>query len=249
MTLLSRSQVLAWIQTLAPAVASTNWSGPGHSKVTRRTRSLDEAEIREMLTSILQQDHVKDRGELELRLTRSWPTIAVADGPFTVKVLDLPASGVSANFIVRFELWSEKERLGAWQLVATAKIWRDVIVAGEALKRGQLLSEATLSRERRDVLTLRDAGIGSFEGEGEIELKENVAAGQPVLARSLRLRPVVRRGSVVDALIFDGPMTITLKVEVLEDGLPGNVVRVRNPQTRREMLGKVKNEQTILIPM
>ena len=59
----------------------------------------------------------------------------------------------------------------------------------------------------------------------------------------------MRHVAKVDGMIYEGGMTITLKVEVLEDGLPGHVVRVRNPRTRREMLGKVKNEQTILIPM
>ncbi len=249
-TLLTRTQVVAWIQTQAPAVNTTRWTGPEQGKVTRRTRSLDETELKELLQTTLQQNHVKDRGELEIRLTRPWTSIAVADEPLTLKVVDLPASGVGANFIVRFELWAGQERLGNWQVAATAKVWREIFVAESPLKRGQLLRTAPILRERRDVLALRDvAVVGVGEQAGELELRENVGAGQPIYARSLRVRPVVFRGSIVDGMMFEGGMTITLKVEVLEDGLPGHVVRVRNPRTRREMLGKVKNEQTILIPM
>jgi flagella basal body P-ring formation protein FlgA len=249
-TLLTRTQVVAWIQTRAPAVTTTHWTGPEQAKVTRRTRSLDETELKELLQTTLQENQVKDRGELEIRLTRPWTSIAVADEPLTLKVVDLPASGVGANFIVRFELWAGQERLGNWQVAATAKVWREIFVAESPLKRGQLLRTAPILRERRDVLALRDvAVVGVGEQAGELELRENVAAGQPIYARSLRVRPVVFRGSVVDGMMFEGGMTITLKVEVLEDGLPGHVVRVRNPRTRREMLGKVKNEQTILIPM
>jgi|GEM_PF-280794 len=249
-TLLTRTQVVAWIQLRAPAVASTNWNGPDQAKVTRRTRPLDEVEVKEMLRTTLQQDHVKDRGELEIRLTRPWTSIAVADEPLTLKVVDIPASGVGANFIVRFELWAGQERLGNWQVASTAKVWRDILVAESPLKRGQLLRTAPIVRERRDVLALRDvAVVGVGDEGGELELRENVAAGQPIYARSLRVRPVVFRGSIVDGMMFEGGMTIVLKVEVLEDGLPGHVVRVRNPRTRREMLGKVKNEKTILIPM
>jgi flagella basal body P-ring formation protein FlgA len=249
-TLLTRTQVVAWIQTQAPAVTTTRWTGPEQAKVTRRTRSLDETELKELLQTTLQQNHVKDRGELEIRLTRPWTSIAVADEPLTLKVVDLPASGVGANFIVRFELWAGQERLGNWQVAATAKVWREIFVAESPLKRGQLLRTAPILRERRDVLALRDvAVVGVGEQAGELELRENVGAGQPIYARSLRVRPVVFRGSIVDGMMFEGGMTITLKVEVLEDGLPGHVVRVRNPRTRREMLGKVKNEQTILIPM
>lgn len=251
-TNLTRAQVATWMQTLASAVNVGVWSGAERAKVTRRIRQLAETELREMLQTVLQRDHVKDRGELELRLTRSWATIAVADEPLTLKVVDLPASGVGANFIVRFELWAGLERLGAWQLAAAAKVWKEILVAEAPIKRGQLLRSAPVTSDRRDVLSLRETAITGSPGDvgaAEFEFKENVTAGQPILARSLRIRPVVFRGSIVDGLVQDGAMRINLKVEVLEDGLPGHVIRVRNPRTRREMLGKVQNENTILITL
>jgi flagella basal body P-ring formation protein FlgA len=44
-------------------------------------------------------------------------------------------------------------------------------------------------------------------------------------------------------------LVISLKVEPLEDGVLGQTVRVRNPINRRELNGKVENEQTILITL
>ena len=54
---------------------------------------------------------------------------------------------------------------------------------------------------------------------------------------------------LADAIVRDGAMIISLKVEVLEDGVPGQMVRVRNPQSRRELRGKVLDEQTIVISL
>ncbi len=71
----------------------------------------------------------------------------------------------------------------------------------------------------------------------------------PVLNRSVRVRPVIRRGQVVDGVYQDGSLSISLKVETLEDGLLGQTVRVRNPKTKRELYGKVQNEQTVLIAL
>jgi flagella basal body P-ring formation protein FlgA len=65
----------------------------------------------------------------------------------------------------------------------------------------------------------------------------------------MRLKPVLSRGQLADAIIRDGAMIISLKVEVLEEGVPGQVVRVRNPQSRRELRGKVLDEQTIAIAL
>ena len=80
-----------------------------------------------------------------------------------------------------------------------------------------------------------------------LELIEGVQAGQPLLARSVRMRPVVQRGQMVDGLVREGALNISLKVEVLSDGLPGHTVRVRNPKTKREFYAKVQDEQTVVI--
>jgi flagella basal body P-ring formation protein FlgA len=44
-------------------------------------------------------------------------------------------------------------------------------------------------------------------------------------------------------------MVISLKVEVLEEGVPGQMIRVRNYQSHRELRGKVEDEHTISIPL
>jgi flagella basal body P-ring formation protein FlgA len=42
---------------------------------------------------------------------------------------------------------------------------------------------------------------------------------------------------------------ISVKVEVLEDGVPGQMVRVRNLKSKREFRAKVENEETVLVPL
>jgi len=84
-------------------------------------------------------------------------------------------------------------------------------------------------------------------GDTALELAETVSTGMPLLARSVHLRPVVRRGQAIDALVQDGVLSITLKVEALQDGAPGQMIRVRNIQTRRDIFGKVLNDQAIVV--
>ncbi len=245
---LSRAQVASALQTHAPGLVSTNWSGPERVRVSRRSRQLDEAGVSDLLREHLQKEMVRDRGELELRLTRPWTTVAVPDDPLSVKIVESPATGPGSNFIVRFELLNGDERVGTWQVVASAKVWREIPVATAVLRRGQALADAPLTLERRDVLALRDTPAVFDPSDTSLELVENVPAGQPLLARSIRTRPVIQRGQLVEAIVRDGGMTISLKVEALTDALPGQAVRVRNPKTRRELLAKAINEETVLIP-
>ncbi|MBX3747512.1 MAG: flagellar basal body P-ring formation protein FlgA [Verrucomicrobiae bacterium] len=246
--MLSRAHVNAWLRQHAPDLDPTQWVGADRVRVTRRSRSMDEIEIRERLRTLVQDEYVKERGELDLRLSRPWSSLPVPDEGVTLQIVDLPATGPGTSFFIRFELWSGSERLGNWQVAASARIWREIPVAQVPLLRGQTLADAAVILERRDVLALRGAP-GVFDpGDPSLELVENIAAGQPILARSVRPRPVIRRGQLVEAVMESGALSITLKVEALQDGLPGENIRVRNQLTRRELAGKVLNEQTILIP-
>jgi len=74
-------------------------------------------------------------------------------------------------------------------------------------------------------------------------------AGAPLVARCVRPRPVLHRGQVAEALVQSGALSITMKVEILEDGAPGQVIRARNPVSLRNLRGKVLDDQTLLVSM
>jgi flagella basal body P-ring formation protein FlgA len=60
---------------------------------------------------------------------------------------------------------------------------------------------------------------------------------------------VVSRGKLIDAVVRSGLLEITAKVEALEDGIPGQLIRVRNAQTRKELRGRVEDEGLVRIAL
>jgi flagellar basal body P-ring formation protein FlgA len=245
----SRAQIFATLRERGPELATTNWSGADRVRITRRTRRMAETDLIGLLTTTLQRDHIKERGQLELGLTRPWTPLLVPDEALTLRVTDLPLNGVVPIFTARIELRTTRESVGTWQVSLQATVWREVWVARSALKRGTILSEADLARERRDVLPVREPLAELTGDENSLELAEGLQAGTVLTARALKLRPVVRRGQNADASLQDGPLAITMKVEVLEDGVPGQTIRLRNSQSRRELRGKVINEHVILVTL
>jgi flagellar basal body P-ring formation protein FlgA len=223
-------------------------SVPSASEVSPN-RELVETEIKELLTAVLQREHVQDKGELELRFTRPWKTVSVPDEPITLKVLELPTSGVTPNFIVRFELSTASRLIGTYQVPVAAQVWREIWVARSPLTRGESLGSCDRTRERRDVLALRETLVSDIADPAQWRLAENLAAGAPLYESSVKLRALVHRGQVALAMVRNETMTVSLKVEVLEDGALGQQVRVRNIQSRREFRGKVEDETTILVDL
>jgi len=227
----------------------TNWGGAEAVRITRRARALTESDILALLTTSLQRDYVKDKGELELRFSRPWTAPNVPDEALKVNVLDLPTMGVTPSFIIRFEIHTERETVSTLQVAVQARVWRDVWTARSMVKRGELVAGADLVHERRDVVNVRESLADFTAGDTTLEFAESVQANAVLLARTVKPRTVVRRGQMVVAQVQDGALHVSLKVEVLEDGAPGQNIRVRNPISRRDLSGKVLDEQTVLIPL
>ena len=246
--ILCRAQICDLLAANAPGVG-TNFSGPAAVKISRRVRTLGESDILGLLTATLQNGYIKDRGQLELRLAQPWVALVLPDEPLTLDVTELPSAGVTSGFIVRFTLRTAHETLGNWQANLKAAVWREVRVASVQLKRGDALNVDSFTRERRDVLILREPLADFAAGDDALELAESVPPGQPLLARMVKARAVVHRGQRADALVQDGAMSIRTKVEILDDGSPGQTVHARNSITHRDLTGTVLNDRTILISL
>jgi flagellar basal body P-ring formation protein FlgA len=245
----TRAQILDLAKNSLTGLNVTNWTGAMRVKVTRRTRELDEEEITTLLTTAIQSNYVKEMGELELRFATQWTPLVVPDEALTVRITAVPTAGLNPDFQAGFELWNGAERVGRFQAVLQAKIWKQIPVAHSRLERGQLLRDADVTMERRDVLAAHDVVLAIPADNDSLALTEAVSVGMPIPNRVVHPRAVIKRGQIVDAVYEEGALRISLKVESLEDGALGQTVRVVNPKTRRELYGKVLNEETINITL
>ena len=208
---------------------------------------LDGNQLLLLLTSRLQPTQGED--VLELRLTREWKPVFVPLGQIDLRILDKPVAGLSSHLLVRFELISDGRPLGVFSAFVQARLLRDVWIAPSTLGRGKSLAEVDLRKEKRDVINLRERTWSqdlSFQ-LSDFHLAESVPAGAIVFARHVRLRPVMKRGEQVQAIIKDDFMSVSAKVEVLQDGAPGDMVLARNLRTKKIIRGKVLNEDTIQV--
>ena len=247
---LKRSEVTEWARAAGLDQALTNWSGPAVVRISRRSRVLAEKEALHLLTQTLQKQFVKERGELELRLSQPLAAINVPDEPFAIKISDLPTAGVNSAFIVRFDIeTAQGEAVGSWQASLQAKVWRDIWVAASAMKRGDSVRGADITRQRRDVLLCWEPLAEFTPDDSSLEFVGPVQAGMPVWARLIRQRAVVHRGQTLAAMVQDGALQIILKVEALEDGAAGQIIRIRNPLSQRDLRAKVIDEKNVLVSM
>lgn len=246
---LSRVQINGLLAAVAPELMTTNWTGANGIRILRRSRTLNEADALALLTAKLQTDYVMDHGQLELDFAEPWQAPIVPADPLTVKMLDVPTAGVAPLFIARFQLCTATEIVGTWEVSLRAHVWRDVWVAHSDLSRGELAADADIVRDRRDVLTVHEPLAEYSPTDTTLELAESVPANNILFARDLKPRTIIRRGQIADAVLQDGALSITMKVQALEDGSLGQTIRILNPASQRSLTGKIMNGHTIQVSL
>lgn len=246
---LSRTSVVETLRLTGLDLSNFRWTGPESARVSRAMRELAETEVRDRITQELQRRCARNGGEIEVRFSRPWRSVSIPDEPLEVRLLDLPSTGLQTLISLKVEVMAAREPVGSWFQPIQVRHWCEVPVAASALRRGTPLAEAETVLERRDVLASRGVLKALPAAIQDYEMAESLAPGQSLSDRSLRLKTVVFRGHRVDARIQAGSLEITTKVEAMEDGFPGQSIRVRNPQSKREFRGVVQGEDTVLVPL
>ena len=238
-------ELMKLIQTRAQAV-HVRAGAQGNVRVVRRGRALKEAEVLQALKDEVARSPLYAGGELEMIFSREWRSLIIPDGPLELKLVS-KLNYRTPQTTMRFQLLDAGVPIGSFSAYVKMALWKDVWVASGSINRGTLLPEAKLERQRMDIIKNRRDLWDGNPSDSRFWFQEEISPGRLIYARSVGMKPVVRRGGLAKAVVTNGSLTVSANVKVLEDGAPGDVVRVQNLVTRKELIGEVVDENTVKI--
>ena len=242
----SSQNLIKLIKEKAQGVEVDGDAGGEEISISRSSRALGLGEVLESLRVELLKSPVFNQGELELESIRPWKTLLVPDGPVELRMvtrINYPTFQTS----LRFELLDGGVPFGVFSAPVKMSIWKEAWVAKNQITRGDVLSKVQLEKQRVNAIKVRQDLWDGNPSDGRYWFRENISPGRLVYSRAVVMKPVVRRGSLAKAVVTTGPVRVSTKVKVLEDGAPGEAVRVQNIRTRKELIGEVLDENTIKI--
>ena len=123
----------------------------------------------------------------------------------------------------------------AWTvfLTGTIEVQQPVVVAARTLPRGSVLNGSALTIEQRNLADLRQSHFAKPADLNGLELKRPLSAGAVVYANMVKVPIAIRRGDRVVIVANRGSVNISVPGESLENGMPGEQIRVRNNQSKK----------------
>ncbi len=122
-------------------------------------------------------------------------------------------------------------------------LWKNVPVPVRPYNRGDMLSPDNLSFAEKNIAHV-SGEVWNGKG-GPWQFNTAVGSNEAILVSDLSPLAMIRKGQSVDIVYSKGSVYIKQKGEALEDGGPGENINVRNIQSKKQVVGRVVDGQTV----
>lgn len=227
--LLSRIAALAaFVGCLLPASA---WAAP-----------VREADMLDFLTEQVAQRQQVERKRVEIRwngpsLASLLGRTAAPEGAARFSIVGAPRLLGRTAVPVAIEIGGKK--LKTVYPRVEIKVWQDVWVSTEALHRGRLFDPSLGRAERRSLETVMGAPATSLSNLTGALVKREVPAGTVLVNEMFDLPALVKNGNQITVKLVSGELIIVTRGQAVGDGAMGQLVRVFNPDSRKDYVARV----------
>ncbi|MBA2849788.1 flagellar basal body P-ring formation protein FlgA [Thermosulfuriphilus ammonigenes] len=173
--------------------------------------------------------------------------VSLPEGQFTVQVSQMGAIVRPGLVTMLVDITSRGRLVRRVRLLGRLEIYQKVPVLKRDLPRGSEITSRDLSLVRFPLSRLpQDLITDPEELKGKI-LKRSLRAGLPLRSSFLRARPLVHRGEMVTIVAESGSLRVTALGEAREDGAKGEIIRVRNLASRKEIMARVAGPNLVKV--
>lgn len=223
------------------------WDVPPKLSVTTASQRVTGADLLAAVRTYIQTGQNGDATRLSIQSTTNPPDLLLPAGALELRVRGRPPDELTGLVTVTVEAWVDGALTRSVNVPVRVSQRVEVLVAARPVARHVLLGAEDVRTERREMVSGQDPlrNLGAIIGRRAIR---GISPGEPMLAGMVEFPPLVRRGDVVVVIAEGQGLRATALGEAREEGKAGDVVRVRNLSSGREVYGQVEAERTIRVP-
>ncbi len=128
---------------------------------------------------------------------------------------------------------------------AFLNLWQSVPSPTRPYNRGDRIDVNELTFIRKNLAHI-NGEVWNGKG-GPWQVTRPIGVNEAILASDLAPLAMIRKGQLVDVKYQKGSVTITQQGEALEDAGPGDIIRVRNTHSKKQIFGTVMDSKTVLV--
>ncbi len=225
--------------SLGPAVSMARSAG---------AQLVDTEKLKELFVSHLKASMEWDEGDVEISSLRVLPKrIWVPMGEITFEFEKQGLKGRFGRISQMVSIMVDGKRVRKARVCAYLEIFKRVLCAKNGLAKGQVIGRGDLGFARFPLSKLRGRFFSSPEQIVGLAAKRTIRPGKVIFATDVAKPIIVKRGSRVLIVASSPCLRITVPGIVEQKGAEGDFVRVRNLDSKKVIIARVKDENTVLV--
>jgi len=175
------------------------------------------------------------------------PDLIIPSGEHQLKARPSLKSNLLGSTPLVVEVWVDGRLYRSVNVGLKVSPLGEVVVAARPVPRHALLQPEDLKLERRDLSALPSEAIRDPEKAVGRRTTKALSKGEVLLPKAVEDPPWVKKGDFV-TLVAEAPgLTITVQGQAREEGSRGQLIRVRNVSSGREVYGRVESPQVVRV--
>lgn len=126
----------------------------------------------------------------------------------------------------------------------TIRVSRLTPVTTRMILQGERVQADDLRMSMMDVTFAKDGSLRIADVQGQIAAR-SLPVGSPVWASDLKREPAAKKGQIIKALLGDENFEISVNMMAEEDGFVGDLVKVKNLETKKILSGLVTEKGVV----
>jgi len=138
-----------------------------------------------------------------------------------------------------------------WTIYVSAEVHQMVMVwvANDYLPRGSLIRAENFTQKQIDLSQLRYGYYTDFNDVSGKTLKRHLARGAVLTPATIAVTKVIKRGEHVNIMAETGGITVRAAGQALEDGGVGDIIRVKNLNSRKVIEARVEGPGRVKVDL
>lgn len=172
-------------------------------------------------------------------------TMTVPTGDIEYRLINQIHSNYLGRKAITVAVMIDGKEHGQVRMSGDLQLYGEVLCTTRRIKRHTVLAENDIRVIRRNISMLDPDFIKSSKMAVGFRLKYSIRAGAVLFSHQLEAPPLVKRGDLVTIQAKSDKIRVTVPGEVRNPGAIGELVRVKNLMSRKEILARVLDSGTV----
>jgi len=223
-----------------------NWHGPPIIEVMREGTGVDKELYSKIINEYIRKNSDNlPTSDIDISLIHTPPPFTLPKTGIEWEVIPSgPKIITSSSFSILFK--QNGKLLRKIQVKVRIKAFADVAAASTTLYRGTIINSDQLTMTHRNLALIGNPFLKPQVLIGS-KVKKTIPSGQIIGRDDIELESMVSKGEQVKIFAIKSPMSVSALGIALSDGIPGEIIKVKNSNSKITVTGRVLGRGKVIV--